>query len=59
MKVKRCPKDCQFDWARFHSDLDAAVAHLINEMESLPSETTLMSFLKYSNQKQLLQGKGK
>ncbi len=40
MKVKRCPKDCQFDWARFHSDLDVAVAHLVNEMESLPSETT-------------------
>ena len=55
MKVKRCPKGCEFDWVKFLGDLDDAVAHLIVEEDLQPSATTLMTFMEYSHQKQLLQ----
>lgn len=50
-EVHRCPSECMFDWAQFHKSLDIATAHMINETPALPSKTTLLEFLQYSNAK--------
>lgn len=55
--VERC-QNCKFDWTEFHKDLDMAAAHLIEEHGRLLSETSVMSFIEYSNAKKQLQENG-
>lgn len=52
MKVEPCPENCTFDWITFHRELDYAVAHMIQEIDgTLPSKTSLLAFMSFSNAK--------
>lgn len=42
----------EFNWEEFHKNLDIALATMITETNALPSKTTLLEFLEYSNKKQ-------
>lgn len=60
--AKPCPKSCKFDWVAFHSQLDLAMAHLIEEAEPDahiedygPSHVSILQFAEYSNAKKRLQ----
>lgn len=60
MIVKPCPKECVFDWKRFHRDLDIAMAHMIDEIEGfLPSQNDIMVLAEFSNKKRKFQERGK
>lgn len=54
MKTKACPKKCAFDWADFHSKLDWAMAHWIEESERGLTNTNLIEFMQYSAEKKKL-----
>lgn len=56
-KLQTIRKPNKFDWKKFHQDLDYAVAQYIIDSPAgiqnirLPSKTTLMKFMVYSNVK--------
>lgn len=54
-EIKNCPKECLFDWIDFHKKLDIAIAHIIDEQDKLPSNTSLLEMIQYSFEKQKLQ----
>jgi len=57
--TKPCPTECAFDWVDFHKKFDIAIAHMIDESEILPSETSIFEMIEYSFAKQKLQKGGK
>ena len=58
MTVKPCPQSCAMNWPEFHKLLDVAIAHMIDESDALPSKTSLLDFMQFSNEKKKLQKAG-
>jgi hypothetical protein len=46
-EIKPCPDECTFDWSDFHTKLDVAFAHFIEEQDGRLT-SPIFDLLRYS-----------
>ena len=52
MRVRPCPKECQFDWAEFEISLNIAVTHMIEEKLIYVHQTSISELMAFVLAKQ-------